>query len=126
MSPNLKVYEEVTARILAELEQGTAPWRQPWKTSAPISLDGRRYRGINVLLLQLVADAHGYGDHRWGTFNAVKRAGGHVRRGEKATQVILWKPAHKFTRDDDGGTVLHQYMLLRTYAVFNATQCEGL
>jgi len=50
------VYEMVTAKIVAELEQGTAPWVKPWKGSGIADLPynaatGRRYNGVNVLLL---------------------------------------------------------------------------
>ena len=30
----MKVYEVITDRILAALDEGTIPWRKPWKCSA--------------------------------------------------------------------------------------------
>ena len=53
------LYNEITGKIIAELEAGRLPWVQPWGTSgvaAPIALPknaatGRRYSGINVLIL---------------------------------------------------------------------------
>ena len=48
------VYEVVTDRILALLDQGTVPWKKPWAGAeqAPRSLaTGRPYRGVNVFLL---------------------------------------------------------------------------
>ena len=52
--PNL--YDEMTARIIAELEAGRAPWVQPWGTSRAKAglglpknaLTGRAYSGVNV------------------------------------------------------------------------------
>lgn len=112
------VYQSVTDRVLAALDQGDiAPWRKPWRGGGPVSIrSGRPYRGINVFLLGLMS----YADPRWGTFKAMKEAGGSVRKGEKATYVILWKPVK---RNDDEET---SYMLLKQYAVFNADQCDGL
>ena len=88
------VYQDVTDRVVAALEAGTVPWRKPWHVngSAHVSIAGREYRGVNQLLLSLTAMAAGYTDPRWGTFKALKAAGGSVRKGEKGTHVILWKP----------------------------------
>jgi antirestriction protein ArdC len=49
------LYEEVTARVVAELEQGRVPWVQPWgsaKTAIGLprnGLSGQRYSGRPVL-----------------------------------------------------------------------------
>ena len=50
------VYEVITARIIEQLEAGTAPWQKPWKASGRSGLprnlvSGREYRGINVWIL---------------------------------------------------------------------------
>lgn len=120
------VYGAVTDRIIAALESGTVPWRKPWSTrGGPVSLStGKPYRGINIFLLGLQVHA----DPRWGTYNAIRAAGGQVRKGEKGTRIILWKPA-RFTPSpgDDGETSDERsYLLLREYVVFNAEQADGL
>lgn len=114
------VYESVTDRIVAALEDGVVPWRKPWVGGGPVNLRaGRPYRGINIFLLGLMP----YSDPRWGTFKAIKEAGGHVRKGEKSTSIILWKPVRKAAEGDEGD---RGYMLLKFYSVFNAEQAEGL
>jgi antirestriction protein ArdC len=121
----LDVYQTVTDRVIAAIEAGTVPWRKPWVGGGPINVrNGRPYRGVNVFLLGLM----NYGDPRWGTFRAVKECGGNVRKGEKATHVILWKPVKKrHPAQQEGEEALDDtYMLLRTYPVFNAEQCDGL
>jgi len=51
------LYAEVTARVIAELEEGRLPWVRPWDAAAcPCTMPtnavtGRRYSGINVLIL---------------------------------------------------------------------------
>lgn len=51
-----QIYQLVTDRVLALLEQGVAPWKKPWKTSGgsalpPTNFVSRRpYRGINGAL----------------------------------------------------------------------------
>lgn len=120
------VYQAVTDRILEALAKGTVPWRKPWTgtDSMPVSLStGKPYRGINVLLLGLA----GYGDPRWGTYKAISTAGGQIRKGEKGTQIILWKPVRKWeTNEETGEQAREGYLLLRQYTVFNAEQADGL
>jgi len=53
------IYDEITDKIIAELEAGRVPWLQPWGTAAakaPLSMPknastGRQYSGVNVLIL---------------------------------------------------------------------------
>jgi len=50
-------YEVVTERLIAKLEEGIIPWRQPWKNTSrgahlPCNFTtGRSYRGINSIML---------------------------------------------------------------------------
>ena len=114
---------------------------------------GKSYRGINVLLLGLAsyddprwgtfkamreaaiteAKAQGReivtvqekrGEQTWEIVNGERvwfRGG--VRKGEKSTQIVLWKPVPK---KDAGEGEPGSYWLLRFYAVFNAKQADGL
>lgn len=116
------IYFEVTSRIMAALEAGTVPWHKPWKESGgfPVNIrTGKRYRGINILLLTL----QGFADPRWGTYKAIGEAGGQVRKGEKGTHIILWKPVQKKETAEGEG---ESYLLLRDYVVFNALQADGI
>ena len=114
------VYESVTDRIVASLEEGVVPWRKPWVGGGPVNVrTGRSYRGINIFLLGLAP----YSDPRWGTYKAIKEAGGQVRKGERSTSIILWKPVSK-KGQEEGESI--GYMLLRFYSVFNAEQADGL
>ena len=53
------LYDEITTKIITELEAGRVPWVQPWgteATKAPLAMPknaatGRFYSGINVLIL---------------------------------------------------------------------------
>lgn len=51
---------------------------------------------------------------------------GGVRKGEKGTAVILWKPVSKDFPQENGETERGSYMLLRQYTVFNAEQCSEI
>ena len=60
MAPKFDVYAHVTDTIIAEIEAGTPPWRKPWTGSAsgialPTRHNGEEYRGINILMLWVMA-----------------------------------------------------------------------
>lgn len=119
-----KIYQMVTDRIIALLEQGTIPWNRPWSGGAsferPMNLESQReYRGINVFLLS----AMGYSSRYWLSFKQAKERGGHVRRGERSTPVIFWKPLE--IEDRETGEP-KEIPLLRYYSVFNLDQIEAI
>lgn len=67
-SNRANLYDEITDKIIAELEAGRVPWVQPWGTAAakaPLAMPqnastGRRYSGINVLILWDAVIEHGF------------------------------------------------------------------
>jgi antirestriction protein ArdC len=115
-------YQEVTDRITAALERGTVPWHRPWSISQgrPMSIDGRPYNGINALLLGLSE----YADNRWGTFKTVQAHGGRVRKGERGTFVVFFKPLE--VKDESAPNGKRTVPMLRHFYVFNVEQCDGL
>ena len=55
------LYAEVSARIIAELERGAAPWVKPWSATPgqnvpQNAVTNRPYSGCNVILLWLARD----------------------------------------------------------------------
>lgn len=131
------LYQTVTDRIVAALEQGAPPWVRPWSTipeAIPMNAQSRRpYRGINFALLSLEASAHGYSVNRWLTYRKALELGGQVRRGERGTTVVFWQlrrvgvTAETFPDDGDTPSLADKvYPLLRAYTVFNVAQVDGL
>jgi antirestriction protein ArdC len=73
------LYAEVSARIVAELEAGAAPWIKPWSATpganAPCNaVSNRPYSGCNVVLLWM-AQAAGYRTPRFLTFKQALEIG---------------------------------------------------
>jgi antirestriction protein ArdC len=124
------IYETITNQIIAQLESGVAPWRKPWATSGgggmPHNVMGRRYRGVNVLLLWAASEAKGYSTQKWATFNQWRNLGGHVNKGEKGTQIVFWSVSEKTERDEETGeeSALRRFFA-RYFTVFNLDQCGG-
>ena len=136
-SNRTSLYDEITGKILAELEAGRLPWVQPWGTAAakaPLAMPknaatGRGYSGVNVLILWGAVVQHGFPCQSWLTFRQALSLGGHVRRGEHGTTVVY---ADRFIPDDEKrrasetGEDAQPIPFLKRFAVFNASQCEGL
>lgn len=131
------VYEQITNSIIAQLEKGAVPWLKPWKAkdSGPVrdfsrpmnAATGRAYSGINILILWAAKDERGFSGDRWLTFKQAKDLGGNVKKGEKGTQIVLMKAAHKnLTNKVTGEDESFDYMFATTFTVFNVEQCEGL
>jgi antirestriction protein ArdC len=131
------LYDEITDKILAELEAGRAPWVQPWGTAAakaPLALPrnastGRAYSGINVLILWGAVIERGFPGQSWFTFRQALSLGGNVRKGERGTTVVY---ADRFVPDDEKrraretGEDAQTIPFLKRFTVFNAAQCENL
>ena len=118
-------YQEITGRIITALERGTVPWRTPWRARGHRNARSNRpYRGINTLVLQMTALERGWSDPRWLTYRQAEAAGGHVRRGEHGTRVVLWKWLERKEREDPER--VERFPLIRLYSVFNVSQCEGV
>lgn len=115
-------YDRITERIISLLEQGTVPWKKPWKASTgwPRNYVSKKpYRGINVFLLVSMS----YESPFWLTFRQASELGGNVRKGEKSCPVVFWK---RFKVHEEESGEEKEVLLLRIYHVFNAAQCEAL
>lgn len=131
------LYDDITNRIIAELEAGRVPWVQPWGTAAakaPLAMPanaatGRQYSGINVLILWGAVVEHGFPVQSWLTFRQALSLGGHVRKGERGTTVVY---ADRFIPDDEKkraqetGEEAQAIPFLKRFTVFNVAQCENL
>jgi antirestriction protein ArdC len=120
-----RTYEVIAAKITEMLEQGTIPWKRPWRTNSAVlrSYQGRDYRGINLFLLNAWAQAKGL-KGCWLTFNQVQKLGGKVRKGEKGCPVVFWKFLDEV--DNQGKETGKTIPLCRYYTVFSIDQCEGI
>jgi antirestriction protein ArdC len=135
------LYDEVTNRIVAELEAGRFPWVQPWgrasasgAAGAAVGLPrnavtGRAYAGINVLILWGALIEQAYPSQGWLTFRQCRDAGGCVRKGERGTTIVYadrFTPEAEKARAADTGDAARAIPFLKRFTVFNRAQCDGL
>ena len=125
--------QELTDKIIAALEAGTAPWRRPWDKTAcggatsPVnSATGHRYRGINLFVLGMSPLAFASTDSRWCSYRQAAARGWQVRKGEKATPVYFYKPIEIEDKTTDGGRETRRIPILRMFSVFDASQIDGI
>jgi antirestriction protein ArdC len=131
------LYSEITDKIIAELEAGRVPWVQPWETAAAKATlampknacTGRRYSGVNILILWDAVVAKGFAGQSWLTFRQALGIGGNIRKGEHGTTVVY---ADRFIPDDErkraerDGDLPGAIPFLKRFTVFNCQQCENL
>jgi len=129
------LYQEITDKIIAELEQGRVPWMQPWaNAAAPLgtprnAATQRLYTGINILILWMACTERGFTGQNWLTFRQALKIGAHVRKGEKGTTVVYadrFVPYRERTRAAEAGDEPEAIPFLKRFTVFNAEQCEDL
>lgn len=135
-SDRANLYQQITDRIIAELEAGRVPWVQPWGTArAAIGLphnavSERRYSGINVLSLWHAVVSRGFSSHAFLTFRQAVALGGSVRKGEHGVGVIYTRrfvPREERRRADvEGREPSGGIPFLKWFTVFSVEQCDGL
>ena len=132
-------YQRITDTIIRQLEAGTRPWMQPWNASRlggslprPLRANGESYRGINILLLWIASATHGFRHDRFMTYRQAQELGGQVRKGETGTAIVKYGTITRSNDTDQSeeagetGENERQIPYLKTYAVFNLSQIDGL
>lgn len=127
------IYENVTNRIIAELEQGVRPWTKPWsaehaagRITRPLRHNGIPYQGINILMLWWSAMDRAFISPFWLTFRQAQQLGAHVRKGEKGSPVVYANSVSRTEQNDAGEDVEVNVPFMKAYTVFNADQIDGL
>lgn len=141
-------YAKVTDRIVELLDAGVVAWRLPFDDTPRVGgamtpfnpTTGTVYRGINWLMLSMTALSQDW-TGAWMTAAQAKKAGGHVRKGERGTPVMFWRPSRrtlteaeastlraegKPVRVDDDGRPYIETIASRGFTVFNVAQVEGV
>lgn len=136
MSTQSEIRTRITAEIVAALEKGgVPPWKCPWGTSGPPAnaSTGRRYSGVNNLLIALhrqrlgLASSHYATFHQWHEIGCrVKARPPRVPSGRWGCNVVFCKQVTKKPKDAaDGDEREGKYLVLRHFTVFSVDQVEG-
>lgn len=132
MQTQNEIREQITNQLIDAIKAGTIPWRRPWSSdsNAPglhTSMStGSPYRGINQLILMASTARQNFRSKWWGSFNSIKLNGASVSRGQKGTQIVLFKKIERERTDETGDDVKDCFFVMKTFTVFNADQTTGL
>lgn len=120
----------ITNAIIDKLEAGVRPWVKPWRAGLggrPLRATGEPYRCINCFWLWLVAESAGYSSRTWMTYKQSQALGAQVREGERSQIAIFYKSYSKTVESPITGDATDEMRrVLRSYAVFNGDQIDGL
>jgi antirestriction protein ArdC len=117
--------ELVVTKLVEQIEAGAGEWKMPWQagfTGMPRNAETKvAYRGGNVIACWLEAEAKGYSDQTWATYNQWGHLDGQVRKGEKGLHLVKWSSVPDRTKDDGS-----MRMIPNGFVVFNIAQVDGL
>lgn len=120
------IHQEVTDTIIAQLEKGTIPWRQPWQgqsTGFDLPYNGiskNNYQGINIILLWSSAIDKNFDTAEWATFKQWAEQKESIRKGEKGSTIVYYDAIEK---EEDGE--IKRIPFLKAYHVFNRCQLNS-
>ena len=116
------IQQHITDQFITRLESvENNKWEKPFFGTGgqPVNVASKNaYRGCNTLFLMI----QGFSSSTWGTYKQWQEKGAQVRKGQKATPIIFWKPIEK---TDKKTGEKDSFMLVRSYSVFNAEQVDG-
>ena len=128
MEQKVDIYQEITNRVIAALENGTVPWQQPWVSVNGIGAYNRVSRKPYSLLNQIILGQPG----EWASFKQWQAAGAHVKKGEKSSLNVWWSvltfpkkdDSGNVERDGNGSPVMVSVPKLKWNRVFHISQVE--
>lgn len=114
------IYEEITNRIIKQLEDGKIPWNKPWSGIA-----GGAYNRVSKKPYSLLNQMLLMHDGEYATYKQWSDLGGKVKKGEKSEIVVFWK-IFQTEEVKDGRVEKKSIPLLKYINVFHVSQVEGV
>lgn len=124
MSNNaMKLFTESVLNALDSMENKIFPWVREWKTldtNYRNAFSGHTYSGIHNILTVMLENRK---DCRYLSFNQIKKAGGKLKKGSKATHLIAWKITKKIDSISKEEKIIP---FAKDVCVFSVEDCVGL
>lgn len=129
--------ESLVNDVIADM-QDNKNWLERWNIPHTCRMQNfvtkHLYSGINILLLANSARKRGFNAPYWLTFNQVKKLGGNIKKGEKGTQICVYKVMEIQPEEidsevnDEVTTMIVSFKrgFFTVHTVFNIEQTEGI
>lgn len=116
MNPKIKqmIVDEILSNIDKEL-----PWQAPWRGQAQNYMYGTIYRGVNQVMLSVIASKHDW-RNQWLTRKQAWSIGNDIRKGEKYSPLIKYI----FVPDEDEGGM--KYAGAKFYQMYSIDQLRDV
>ena len=122
---------QIVSKVIEDMKRDGLRWSEPYlpMMTPHNPVTGTVYRGGNRMHLAFVGMMRGFTDNRWCTFNQIRDAGWHLKKGAKSALVERWK---SYTiREENAETgeeeiTGHFLRLVGCWNVFNASEIEGI
>ena len=118
------IHQEITDKIIQQLEAGTVPWQQGWVNDNIANLalprnavTQNRYRGINILMLWGANIEKQYRSNEWASFKQWNSKNEAIRKGEKGNFIVY---TDTFDKEVEGE--IKKIPFLKYSIVFNRCQ----
>jgi HK97 family phage prohead protease len=127
-------FQNLTSHLIGLIEKSQkegGKWEAPWHKAGNLPKNAstkNMYSGGNLFALMLAAQEKGYTTPNWAGFQQWKSLGGTVRKGEKATVILMPKPLFGEEIDPNTGQKrrVSRGVYFVTGNVFNLDQIEGI
>ncbi len=119
------LFKKITNRILENLAKGLIPWERPWS-----GVSNQEYGAISYVsrkpysfLNQMLLDKPG----EYLSFKQIKELNGHVKKNEKASIIVFYKPLLINEENAETGEKTQRIIpYLKNLYVFHIDQTEGI
>jgi antirestriction protein ArdC len=119
----MKNFTDLVIKSLDETDGKIFPWVRPWRTmdcTYRNAFSNHKYSGLHNVLTCMLENRK---DPRYASFNQIKKSGGKLKSGSKATRLIAWRMVQK-TDDVTGKSKTIPFA--KDVCVFSVENCEGL
>jgi antirestriction protein ArdC len=121
------IYQQVTDKIITELESGTIPsWVKNWSGDAGADcnvITNKPYSGINTIILGM----SGFKSPYWGTYKQWLSIGAKINKDQfnKYQCIVFYSPVKTTKKQQDSDEKQQVYKVMRCFRVYNAEQVTG-
>jgi len=127
----LKLYDTVTAQIVAAIEAGAGTCVMPWHGGVvPMTMPRNAatdmpYHGVNIVSLWAQAANRHFMSGYWASYEQWRKLGAQVRKGERGSCIVFYKRIENESADQGDNEADRPRFVVRSSHVFNAAQVDG-